>query len=156
MKYILSKEEIDLCHFLGLEIGYDIDDDQLQLKHLCWPYESFIGTLCKSDRLWGHAGPPKEDEEFSCDNCKSVLMELYVLFISKNEITLPNNLLIKDLFFVVGKLASCVNILRDVNFAAHDFVEILDNPEYEKLGEIYEKENVRKRLDKALETYIKS
>jgi hypothetical protein len=139
---LLSDEERAFCVRLGLEHGVDDDDLQLhQGAHICWPYESGRGALCKTSRLWGHTGPLGLARDGSlwqidCAACATRLREL-----------MPIAGLASDLLDALGGLAGACQGLSEVSFAARDFCWALDNPaEHRQLG----LPDPRQRLDEAL------
>jgi len=72
----LTEEELKFCEEYGLNKGFDDDDfGTEQYNHICWPYFTDGGAICKSERLWfsGHALGTKPVE---CDECITRLGEL--------------------------------------------------------------------------------
>jgi hypothetical protein len=97
--------EFEFASRLGLEIGYDDDDEtKHQYAHLCWNYASYAGALCKSDRLWGQPGIVLEKSEIDCVPCLKALHRL-----RKADLTLLD---------VIGKLSEAVRTLRAVEDVA--------------------------------------
>lgn len=117
----LSTEDIAFCAALGLEKGYDDDaEDKHQYTHICWPYDTWEGTLCQSDRLWGHAGVINEKSEIDCAACVEHLCTLRYNCILH---TTP----MKELFAAFGKLAGAVDTLSVVRNAANNLVDFSDS-----------------------------
>jgi hypothetical protein len=54
-----------------MEIGFDVDDDEPQLCHACWPYESERGALCGSKRLWFQYEGSRD--QITCPECLRLL-----------------------------------------------------------------------------------
>lgn len=130
---------------VGLQIGFDRDDDQPQLRHVCWPYQMWWGALCKTPRLWfqgdiagaGHRFDGSiVDDEFTCPEC---LLELPKLMQRDPE-----------LLDGIGRLAATVASLRVIHHAAREFRWLLDHPEeYERVQAEREKSLITV-LDEAL------
>ena len=71
----LTAAELDCARRYRLEIGFDVDDDEPQLIHLCWPYDSGREALCETKRLWGQ-GRLKDDSGYTCDDCAKEIAKL--------------------------------------------------------------------------------
>lgn len=80
MKRALSKDEQMFCDSKNLEIGFDIDTTPHQFSHICYPYESGQGTLCKSEDLWfqgkGFIEASGKASIISCLQCLDLLDEM--------------------------------------------------------------------------------
>jgi predicted Zn-ribbon and HTH transcriptional regulator len=143
---LLTAEERAFAARLGLEHGVDDDDEDLhQGTHVCWPYESGRGALCKTSRLWGHTGPIGPAREgnlwqVDCEACAARLREI-----------MRDVGPVADLLDALAGLAGACQGLSLVSAAAHDFCWALDNPEDNR--KIVAEDGFpdpRKRLDEAL------
>lgn len=120
---MLSDSDIEFCNNVGLEEGTDIDTCDPQLTHICWPYFTNKGTLCKSKTLWS-SWPGISNESKPQVDCKFCIKELKQLRSLKDGYT--------ELFDTIGKLSSSVNSLKEIEFAAHDYIWSLNNQELAK------------------------
>ncbi len=140
---LLTDEERAFAARLGLEHGVDDDNEELhQGTHVCWPYESHRGALCKTDRLWGHDGPGWDGKfrEVDCAACAARLREIMRDVGS-----------VADLLDAFSGLASTCQGLQQVSLAAHDFCWALDHPEENReLESKHSFPHPRERLDLAL------
>lgn len=128
MKPLLTRKltlaEFEFCEHLRLDKGIDIDDKLSQTLHLCWPFASNIGALCKSPRLWGHMNL-SEDSEISCESCLERLAELKTVL---HEFEIE-----KDLVISHGRLSKEIDRFYKLELAINDYFWALDNPEKAKL-----------------------
>ncbi len=145
---LLTDQERAFAARLGLEHGIDDDDEDLhQGTHVCWPYESGRGALCKTSRLWGHTGPLGTERkaesslwQVDCEACATRLREL-----------MRDVGPVADLLDALGGLAGACQGLTQVSLAAHDLCWALDNPEeHRAMQEGYGLPEARQRLDEAL------
>ena len=118
---LLTLEELTFCLQTGLEHGFDVDDNEHQFQHICWPGVSGLGSLCQSDRLWGR-GPFgtgntlwAPDWRVDCESCLSRFEDLK----SKDPLLLA----------VIGRLAAVSRSLHEVDLAATNFLWVQDHPE---------------------------
>ena len=120
----LTPVERALCVRLGLEIGFDDDDESKhQFRHICWPYAAYEGPLCRSQRLWFHGGRFSSrpslttNEDVDCVGCLTRLAQVGEL----DPVLLD----------VIGRLAEAVDTLTGVETAASGLLDaIAPTPEY--------------------------
>ena len=111
----MDADDVYFARSLGLEVGVDVDDDLPQGHHLCWPYGSYQGALCETNRLWGHSSLSVVGQEVDCAPCVKVLRRL--------RLALPT-----VARKVIAKLAENVRSLDSIYSAASDALWILDRP----------------------------
>jgi hypothetical protein len=149
MKRPLTAAESEFCHRLGLEIGFDDDDeDKHQFVHVCWPYDAYEGALCGSPRLWFHGGPFSNrpsltgHEDIDCKGCLTQLARLR----DANP----------QLLTIIGRLTDATSTLGTVARLARERLEVLalTRPEYEATVAAGWIEQPHEELHKALETDV--
>ncbi len=88
----LSDYEVSFCNHRGWTRGYDVDDDEPQLMHVCDGKEGGLDgakALCGSPRLWLVGGEwrhmrgdgvtfVEEDDVVTCDGCLLMLEQAIV------------------------------------------------------------------------------
>jgi hypothetical protein len=110
---VLTEEEVKFCAALGMDVGYDVDDDLPQDTHICWPHILWWGALCRTERLWGSGAGI--DKKITCDECLRRLPSLM-----RRD---------PELLDGVGRLNAASLSLSSVYFAAAEFLWSLDRPE---------------------------
>jgi len=131
----LTADQVTFGTALGINLGYDIDDDQPQLSHLCWPWGACRGALCKTDRLWGGGVGLRDGEEVSCAQCPQLLTAL----MGQDA----------QLLSIIGTLASRCTSLQNVVNHADEFLWAKENPE--KAALMFEGSDLALNLRKAME-----
>jgi|SRR3990172_11975964 len=102
----------------GFEIGFDSDEFSPQLVHVCYPYFSYMGTLCKTTELWFHS--TETENEITCLECCKKFE------IIKNKINNDNNF--KEAYIVVKSLKKEVQDYFDISYAMTEYFWALTHP----------------------------
>lgn len=131
----LMADQVTFCTALGITFGFDIDDDQPQLTHLCWPWGACLGALCKTDRLWGSGGGFRDEEGITCNRCPQLLIDL----MAKDA----------QLLSIIGTLSARCSSLQNVVNHADEFLWAKENPE--KAALMFEGSDLALNLRKAIE-----
>ena len=124
----LNAAEVEFCNLLGLDLGVDVDTQHPQLHHLCWPYASALGAICKTKYLWSHTGMISQPEKIECEPCLEYLAKLMHDWQTRSlleKLGAPEQDLIKS----HGELAREVLILREIEMAVSSYLWTLDNPD---------------------------
>lgn len=136
---MLTDKEIRFAEYCGFELGYDDDDeDKVQYCHICFPYPTKLGALCKTDRLWGHGGSIKlqDCERVTCVDCVNILRKI----IEEND-----NFII-SLLVGIKRQSVLTSAFSDVDNAAAEFVSCCTDKSLAKF-----KDESFERLQKSLE-----
>lgn len=111
----LTSEEMKFCESLGLDVGFDDDDEtKHQWCHVCWPYESHEGALCRSKRLWFQGNALDVDiTRIDCIECMKEVRRL-------RAVQEP------ALFAALGKTVAMNRALNVVESVTETYVSMLD------------------------------
>lgn len=125
---ILTPDEREFLIANGFEAGYDTDDQDPQLTHICWPYCLNKGALCQTPHLWFHGGSwgrlrgdgktrVENDDRVDCVPCLTQFEDL-----KRRD---------PELLAAIGEMSRIVRTLQHVSYCARDFLTLLDKPELE-------------------------
>jgi len=105
----------------GFEIGFDTDDQDPQLIHICFPFFAHVGAICKTPHLWFHCRATETDQEITCPAC----CDKFVIIKDKIE----NDEYFRDLCISNSNLKKATQNYFDITYITTEYFWALTHPE---------------------------